>query len=237
MTSYRVERAGDLNELARIASQSIATYIDLALKERERAQVSLSGGSTPYKTYTLLGKQHIPWERVDILLGDERWVDSNDNASNAGMISRTILSTKPSSCSRFHPIPTTQLPNPQASAEAFSEILSKVCLGDPPIFDLILLGLGDDGHTASLFPGSDSLSVTKQWVVSTRAKGHDRITLTAQVLSAARKVVFLVSGASKQIALQRLLDPSESPSRTPAKLVRPKSEILVLADEAASELI
>ena len=98
----------------------------------------------------------------------------------------------------------------------------------------MLLGLGDDGHTASLFPGTDAPKVRDQWTTIGRGKGLDRITLTAPVLSAARKVLFLVSGEGKHQALSRLLDASESAERTPAKLVTPSTEILVLADQAAS---
>jgi len=97
------------------------------------------------------------------------------------------------------------------------------------------LGLGDDGHTASLFPGTDAPEVHDRWTTIGRGKGLERITLTAPVLSASRTVMFLVSGANKREALQRLLDPAESSQRTPAKLAQPQAEIIVLADEAASE--
>lgn len=237
MTSYRIEKAIDQNDLARKASQLIASCIDLALDERERAQIALSGGSSPQATYRLLGKEHLPWDRVDVCLGDERWVDQSDKASNSGMLNRTLLASRPGSSCRFHATPTIECSNPKESAIAFSNTLNQICSGKPPVFDLILLGLGDDGHTASLFPGSRSLAITKSWTTFTNANGHDRITLTAPVLSAARKVVFLVSGASKQIPLKRLIDPYESSDRTPAKLVQPKSEVLILVDEEASLLI
>ena len=102
---------------------------------------------------------------------------------------------------------------------------------------MILLGLGDDGHTASLFPWSNSLKAKDVYVTVGEGKGQARITLTPEVLCAASKVVFLVSGTSKQIALKRLLDPEESFERTPAKLVKTKCEILILADEDAAKLI
>ena len=97
----------------------------------------------------------------------------------------------------------------------------------------MVLGLGDDGHTASLFPGTDAPQVKDRWTTIGRGKGLDRITLTAPVLSAARKVMFLICGEGKRDALRRLLDPQESEKRTPARLVQPSTEIVVLTDEAA----
>ena len=234
MTSYKIETANSKNDLADKASQLIAMHIDLVLDQKERAQIALSGRSTPQKTYKLLGKEHLPWDRVDVFLGDERWVDQSDKASNAGMLKETLLASSPGSSCRFHPIPTIEYSTPIESAEAFSNNLDKTCSGRPPVFDLILLGLGDDGHTASLFPYSEALNIKNHWTTTAHANGHDRITLTYPVLSAANKVVFLISGASKQLPLKRLIDPEESFIRTPAKLVQPDSEILILADEEAS---
>ena len=102
------------------------------------------------------------------------------------------------------------------------------------MFDVMLLGLGDDGHTASLFPGTEAPAVSDRWTTIGRGKGLDRITMTAPVLSAARQVIFLVSGAGKQEALRRLVDPSESSDRTPARLVQPASDVLILADQDAA---
>jgi len=98
----------------------------------------------------------------------------------------------------------------------------------------VLLGLGEDGHTASLFPGTAAPLVTDRWVTTGEGKGLPRITLTAPALSAARKVIFLVSGAGKRPALERLLNAQEPGERTPARLVRPLSEVLILADAAAA---
>lgn len=232
-TSYRLEVAVDATQLARRAAERIATAIDLALDERDRCQIALAGGSTPALAYERLGQEHLPWERVDVLLGDERWVPATDPASNARMIGATLLAQGPAHQARFHPVPT-ELATPEASAEAFEAMVRQLCPGDPPVFDLVLLGLGDDGHTASLFPGTPATQERKKLVTVGAGKGMERITLTAPVLSAARQVVFLVSGEGKREALSRLLDPAESPERTPARLVQPRSTVLVLADAAAA---
>ncbi len=231
---YNLVIASDLQDLARRASEAMAAYIDLALDQKDRAQIALAGGSTPANAYSLVGEEHLPWDRVDVFLGDERWVDLNDEASNAYMLQKTLFASSSGAKAVFYPIQTVEMETPTLSAEAFAKVLTKTCIGEPPVFDLMVLGLGEDGHTASLFPGTRALQNQDSWVTVGTGKGLDRITLTAQVLSAARKVIFLVSGSSKQDALKRLLDPDESSSRTPARLVQPDSEILVIADQAAS---
>ena len=236
MTSYRLERARDPQDLARRASEYIATAIQLALDQRDRAQIALSGGTTPSQAYRRLGQQHLPWNRVDVFLGDERWVSADDDSSNARMLRATLLQAgEPGAAACFHPVPTVELPSPEASADAFAQMIANSCSGEPPIFDMMVLGLGDDGHTASLFPGTEAPEVRDRWTTIGRGKGLERITLTAPVLSASRTVMFLVSGANKRDALRRLLDPAESSERTPAKLARPQAEVLVLTDEEASE--
>ncbi|MEI6616237.1 MAG: 6-phosphogluconolactonase [Cyanobium sp. ELA507] len=221
-------------DLQRQAAERIATAIDLALAERDRAQIALAGGETPGPAYRRLGQEHLPWERVDVLLGDERWVPPSDPASNLRMLRQTLLAQEPASRACLHAVPTDQ-PSPAASAEAYAELLAKLCLGQPPIFDLILLGLGDDGHTASLFPGTAAPLVMDRSVTVGEGKGLPRITLTAPVLSAARQVILLVCGVGKRQALARLLDPNEPAERTPARLVQPHSPLLILADAAAAE--
>jgi 6-phosphogluconolactonase len=232
-TRYHLIVAASPEELARQAAEQIAAGIDLALAERDRAQIALAGGETPRAAYGRLGGEHLPWERVDVLLGDERWVSADDPSSNARMLRETLLAQPPASRARFHPVPTDR-PNPEDSAVAYAAELALICPGLLPRFDVILLGLGDDGHTASLFPGTAAPGVSDRAVTIGEGKGLPRITLTAPVLSAARRVIFLVSGAGKRQALARLLDPNEPAERTPARLVRPASEVVILADAAAA---
>lgn len=236
MTRYRLTVASTPEDLARQVAEQVASAIDLALAQRDRAQIALAGGETPKAAYRRLGQEHLPWNRVDVLLGDERWVDAADPASNARMLQETLLSEGPGLQACFHPVPTDRS-TPELSSEAYADVLSQVCAGDPPRFDLVLLGLGDDGHTASLFPGTAAPTVTDRFVTVGEGKGLPRITLTAPVLSAARQVIFLVSGAAKQEALRRLLDPDESPQRTPARLVQPELEVVILADAAAADAL
>ncbi|MFN9695102.1 MAG: 6-phosphogluconolactonase [Synechococcaceae cyanobacterium] len=234
MTTYRLIVASSAEDLARQAAERVAFSIDQALSERDRAQIALAGGSTPRAAYIKLGAERLPWDRVDVLLGDERWVPAQDPASNARMLVETLLAQTPARLARFHPVPV-DAENPAAGAEAYGAMLTTICAGVPPCFDLILLGLGDDGHTASLFPGTPSLRITDRWVCVGEGKGLPRISFTAPVLSAARQVIFLVSGSEKTQALSRLLDREESEERTPARLVQPSSEVLILADAAAAD--
>jgi 6-phosphogluconolactonase len=232
-TRYRLVVAESPAELARQTAQALASELDQVLAQRDRAQVALAGGETPKATYRLLGQQHLPWDRVDVLLGDERWVPSDDPSSNARMFRETLMAELPGSKACLHAVPT-QLASPEQGAAAYAELLQQLCGDFPPVLDVVLLGLGDDGHTASLFPGTAAPAVRDRSVTLGEGKGLPRVSLTAPTLSSARRVVFLVSGPGKVQALQRLLDPEESPLRTPAKLVQPASEVLIFADQAAA---
>jgi len=233
MTTYHLVIAQDAEDLARQTAEQLASIIDLALAERDRAQIALAGGTTPRAAYERLAEEHLPWDRVDVCLGDERWVSPEDPASNARLLKESLLAKGPGHSARFHPVPT-HLPTPELGAQRYGDLLVQLCGAEPPALDMVLLGLGDDGHTASLFPGTAAPLVIDRWVTTGEGKGLPRITLTAPALSAARKVVFLVSGTGKRQALARLLDPQEPVERTPARLVQPRGEVLIMADAAAA---
>ena len=232
-TRYRLVVAETASELALQTAQALASELDLVLAQRDRAQLALAGGETPKAAYRLLGQQHLPWDRVDVLLGDERWVPGDDPSSNARMVRETLMAQAPGSKACLHAVPT-QLASPEQGAAAYAELLQQLCGNFPPVLDVVLLGLGDDGHTASLFPGTAAPGVLDRSVTLGEGKGLPRVTLTAPTLSGARRGLFLVSGAGKVQALQRLLDPEESPTRTPAKLVQPGNEVLIFADQDAA---
>lgn len=232
MTHYRLQRSPDKAALAQAAAAAMAAVIRGATARKPRCVVALAGGSTPETAYGHLGQEDLPWERVELVLGDERWVDAQDPASNARMVRRCLLSGSRAHRARLHTV-ATHLPNPEAAALAYGDLLGALCPGQPPQLDLVLLGLGDDGHTASLFPGTAAVDVKDRWVTVGLGKGLPRVSVTAPLLSAAQQVIILVAGAAKRQALQRLLDPNEDPARTPAKLVAPEGEVLVLCDEGA----
>ena len=120
MTSYRIERARDPQDLALRAAEYIASAIQLALDQRDRAQIALSGGTTPSKAYQRLGQQHLPWNRVDVFLGDERWVSADDESSNARMLRSTLLQAgEPGAAACFHPVPTVELPYTRSQCRCF----------------------------------------------------------------------------------------------------------------------
>ena len=234
MTKYKIQVSEDKNALAIAASNLIAQIIESTLKNKSRAKIALCGGSTPKVAYSLIGKKNLEWSKVDFFLGDERWVDNKSNDSNCYLLSNSLFKEgNPSLSASFFSVSTVQLASPEDSAKDYEKILKTNLDGDPPRFDLILLGLGDDGHTASLFPGSDALFERDSLITVGEGKGHKRITFTSKLLSSADNVVFLISGSAKQTALKRLLDQSESWERTPAKLVTPNSEIIILADKDA----
>ena len=237
MTEYEIQVSEDKSSLALAASDLIAQIIETTLKNKSRAKIALCGGSTPKAAYSLLGKKNLEWSNVDLFLGDERWVDNKSQDSNCFLLNHSLFKEgNPSLDASFFSVSTIELASAEESAKDYERILKKNFDGNPLKFDLILLGLGDDGHTASLFPGSDALLVRDDLITVGEGKGHQRITFTSKLLNSTDNTVFLISGSAKQTALKRLLDQSESWERTPAKLVANSSKIIVLADKDAYPL-
>jgi 6-phosphogluconolactonase len=183
--------------------------------------VALAGGSTPRRLYELLAVCDLPWSETEVFFGDERCVPPDHPDSNYRMAHEALLSRVQA---RVHP-----MPGETCDAAAYEEELTRVFGTGPPEFDLVLLGLGVDGHTASLFPGDPALNVTDRRVVRVQRPDHPRLTLTLPVLSAAKVAMFLVSGESKREPLRRLLAGVD----IPAARVR-AHHVIIIADEAAA---
>jgi len=233
----------DREALARTAAELIAACARDAVRARGRFTVAVAGGGTPLPAYRSLASPAlagtVPWPGVHVFWGDERCVPPDDPSSNERAVREALLDRVPVPADHIHPIRCAG--DPARAALAYDALLrSFFADGDGPTFDLVLLGLGENGHTASLFPGDPALQETSRWVVPARVAGQAfaRVTLTAGVLNRARAVVFLVSGSAKAGVLRQVLEGPRRPERLPAQLIRPRfTQPLWLIDaEAASQL-
>ena len=199
-------------------------------------RLALSGGNTPRGCYRRLAHLHqVPWDCVEIYLGDERFVPPDHPDSNYRMIHETLLAGGTVSPRGLFAIPTDG--TPESAAEAYEDVLrqqygSSQLMADVPLFDLQLLGLGDDGHTASLIPGQPVLEERVRWVAAVpQGREEPRITLTYPALESSRLTIFLVSGAAKKEALARA---RAGDTTIPAGRLEPQGEVIWLADRAAA---
>jgi len=229
-------------ELFAAAAEEVVCAAQDAVAQRGRFTIALSGGSTPRSLNTLLAtnaRTSLPWDRVFFFWGDERHVPPTDSESNYRMAEETLLSKIPVAPANVFRIPAEN-PHASAAAEAYEQTLRTFFTLEPgqfPCFDLILLGMGPDGHTASLFPETAALQEKSRLVVANWVEKFktDRITLTLPVLNAARSVAFLVSGVDKAAALHEVLETDVPGEQYPSKLVRPSDGRLIwLVDRAAA---
>jgi 6-phosphogluconolactonase len=229
-------------ELFEAAAEEVVRTANEAVTQRGRFAIALSGGSTPKNLYNLLAtnaRTALPWDRMFFFWGDERHVPPADPDSNYRMADETMLSKIPVAAGNVFRI-KAENPDAGAVAEAYEQTLRKFFALEPgqfPRFDLILLGMGPDGHTASLFPGTRALQEKSRLVVANwvdKMKGS-RISVTLPVLNAAAAVAFLVSGTDKAPALHAVLESEAPGEQYPAKLVRPSDGRLIwLIDRAAA---
>ncbi|MGO8761756.1 MAG: 6-phosphogluconolactonase [Desulfobaccales bacterium] len=232
----------DLEALSRAAAALIAAQANLAVAARGCFSIALAGGATPRRTYELLAgpplMDQVPWDRVHVFWGDERCVSPDDPRSNARMAREAWLDRVPIPGLQIHPIDCAQ--DPAAAARDYEAGLREFFAGASPRLDLVLLGLGDNGHTASLFPGTQVLEEQKRWAAAVYVAQGDlyRVTLTAPLINQARLVAFLVAGATKAKILRDVLHGPRDPARLPAQLIRPHpGGLLWLADREAAALV
>lgn len=223
--------APNLNGATRWVAERIATVAESIVTDSGACSLLVAGGATPRSLYELLSsplwRARMDWSPVSVYMGDERYVPPNDPRSNFRMLRETLLDRILIPPRNVRPIPTSA-GNPDRDAEIFAELLRKTLPQSEdgvPQVDLALLGLGPDGHTASLFPGSRAIRETERLVVAVRPPDAPtpRITVTAPLLNAAREVVILTAGTLKAGALLRVLARDGTPESIPARLVDPVS--------------
>jgi 6-phosphogluconolactonase len=229
----------DLDSLSRAALEELLLVLDDAVAKQGHFAIALAGGHTPATMYALWANEYrerTPWDRVHLFWGDERFVPSDHPLSNYRMTREALINRVPIPAANVHPIPT-DFPRPQQSADAYEAVLRQFFGSGPPEFDLQLLGLGVEGHVASLFPKSSALDEKQRWVAAVRAPAEppDRLTLTPVVLNRGRNTFLLVAGANKRDILSALRrEPESEPSKFPAAQIRPAGPVVWYVDRAAA---
>ena len=230
----------DKSNANRVAADMFVQSASEAIAENGRFNVALTGGTSPEPLYTMLASpayvNQVDWQNVYIFWGDERWVPLTDEKSNGLMAKRTLLDKVP--------IPKTQIfymwadvEEPNKFAHYYEQLLQRN-LGDNLSFDLIFLGMGDEGHTASLFPHESVLTEEHKLVDAYYLKSQSmyRITLTAPVINKAKNIILMLFGSNKAEALHQVLEGEYNPDLYPAQLLKPISgNIFWLIDEAAAK--
>jgi 6-phosphogluconolactonase len=232
----------DRDALARAAAELFAKQAQKAVDEHGRFTVLLAGGETPRLTYEQLSQEPyrntVPWKDIHFFWGDERCVPPDDLRSNALLAYKSLLDNVPVPLDHIHPIRCDR--SPQHAADEYGVDLAEFFKDEPPRFDLVFLGLGDDGHTLSLLPDSKSLEEKLRWTAVTRRpeEKFSRVTLTAPIINQAKLVIFLVTGSSKAQVLQMILDGANDTPIYPAQLIQPESgDVRWYVDAEAGSLV
>jgi 6-phosphogluconolactonase len=233
--------------IARRAAQEFVQAAAAAVKQNDVFNVALAGGSTPKALYGLLAtdaalRSQVPWDKMHLFFGDERHVGPDQPDSNFRMVAEALLSKAPLQAAQVSRI-KGEYPDAEQAAMEYEKVLReyfKLRDGQYPKFDLVLVGMGNEGHTLSLFPGTKALHadgrvVVRNWVGKLYT---ERITLTAPAASNATRVLFMVTGADKGLALKAVLEGPYEPEQLPAQLLQPKNgKLLWLVDTAAGSML
>ena len=237
----------NIDAIAKRAAQEFVQAATQAVSERGSFRVALTGGSTPRTLYSLLAsdaalRAQLPWDKMYLYFGDERSVGPDDAESNFRMANETLLSKvplKPEQVFRMK----GEYKDTEKAAQEYEQALRasfKIAEGQFPRFDLVLLGMGNEGHTASLFPGTKALHETKRLVVHNWVGKlyTNRITLTAPAINNAARVMFMITGADKALALKGVLEGAYEPDQLPAQMIQPSSgQVLWLVDTIAGGML
>ena len=231
----RVEILPDLQGLVARAQDAILSSLATAIQERGLFTIALSGGSTPKPLYEAIGSLNLDWDKIHVFWGDERYVPSNHPDSNELMARIAWLNRVPIPQTNIHAIPTLS-GNPVADANKYEQHLQEFFHCSPgtfPSLDVVLLGMGDDAHTASLFPHTEALQVRDRLITVGNKDDNPRITFTYPLINAARSVIFLAAGANKRPALSQVFAEVADDFTYPSRLIKPQGELLWLLDAAA----
>ena len=230
----------DSAALIRAVAAESAKIVQSAASERGRVSIALAGGHSPTPLYSLWAQEYrdrIPWDRAHLFWGDERYVPPENDLSNYKMVRQALLEHIPISRNNVHPMPT-YFGLPDEAARNYEDTLRQFFGDEPPSIDLVFLGVGAEGHTASLFPDSPALEEQARWVLAVEAPAAPprRLTLTLPILNQARHLFFIAVGAGKREIITALRDePDARPSAYPAGRVRPKTgRVTWFLDRAAS---
>jgi 6-phosphogluconolactonase len=231
--------ATDAEAVAKMACDWFIERCGEAIARKGVCWVALSGGSTPKRLYELLAELPaglIDWSKVVLCWGDERNVAADHADSNYRMVKLSLLDKLNSSTPTVHRIRCGEL-SPEDACEAYERLLRSHANDGYLRFDIVLLGLGDDAHTASLFPETSALTASGRWVVSNEVSKlkTTRVTMTAELINAGHDVAFLVCGANKRWALDKIFGHERNPNLYPAQLVAPSGRLWWFLDEAANQ--
>jgi 6-phosphogluconolactonase len=230
-----IKTFADTNDLFSFAAEKFVELADAAIAERGQFIVALAGGSTPKELYKLLATKNLAWNNVVFFFGDERNVPIDSDESNYKTANETLfkpLNINPRNIYRWQ----TELAEPQKIAADYAEKVNNIA----PTFDLILLGTGNDGHTASLFPNTTALDETDKTAVENWVEKLNtwRFTLTFKTINTARNIIFLVKGEDKAEVLREILEGEFRPAELPSQSVKPKNgKLLWLSDKNAVKLL
>ena len=229
-----------LPDLAALIERSLSitlAKIQTAIESRGLCTIALSGGSTPKPLYEAIAAQQLPWDKIHVFWGDERYVPPDHPDSNQLMARRAWLDSVDIPAQNVHPMPTDDA-DPADAARKYEAHLAeffKLKRGEFPALDVILLGMGDDGHTASLFPHTEALQVRDRVITVGSKDGQPRITFTAPTINHGRCVMFVVAGANKRPALAEIFAPLADELSYPSRLVQPQGELWWLLDREAGQ--
>lgn len=212
----------DIPTLQNAVTDSLCDLAKQCVAESGTFRVSLSGGSTPKRVYEMLADRDLPWTQMHWYWGDERNVPHDHPDSNYLMVKTALLDKVPIPAENVHPVPV-DVDSPADASQSYEKILREGLAGDFPEFDLVLLGMGDDAHTASLFPETDALSEQQRWFVENWVPKFDafRYTMTYPAIASGKNIWFIITGQAKQQAMKEVLGGESHPALYPSQRIQP----------------